>query len=75
MATLAENLKTRRDAIGAELAAMSSTSAGGKPSYSINGQSVSHTEYRKSLYDELAMIDQQLARAEGPIEVETLGVL
>lgn len=75
MATLLDNLKTRRDAIGVELASITSASPGGKPSYSINGQAVDHTEYRKSLYDELAMIEQRILAAEGPIEVETQGIV
>ena len=69
MATVAENLATRKAAIAVELAAMSSTANGGKPSYSINGQSVSHTEYRKSLYEEMQMLDGLIAAAEGPYEV------
>lgn len=68
MATDAENLATRKSAILAELAAMTSTSSGGKPSYSINGQAVSHTEYRLSLYEELSRIDQLMAAAQGPFE-------
>lgn len=68
MATVAANLATRKAAIAVELAAMATTTAGGKPSYSINGQAVSHTEYRLSLYDELAKLDALIAAAEGPYE-------
>ena len=38
MATDAENIATRKSAIYAQLAAMSSTSVGNKPTYSIDGQ-------------------------------------
>ena len=69
MATLYENLITRRNAIGVELAAMSTTTAGGKPTYSADGQSVNHVEYRKSLYEELAYIDKQINSAEGVYDV------
>lgn len=69
MATVAQNLATRKAAIAAELAAMVSTSAGGKPTYSIDGQSVSHTEYRLSLYEEMAKLDALIAAAEGPCEI------
>lgn len=68
MATVAENLATRKAAIAVELAAMSSSTSGGKPSYSINGQAVSHTEYRLSLYEEMAKLDALIAAAEGPYE-------
>jgi hypothetical protein len=76
MASTAENianLQTRRDAIYAELAAMTSTSVGGKPNYSIDGQSVDHVTYRKSLYEELGSINDILASIGGPIEEVTYG--
>ena len=72
-ATEIAQLETRKAVVLAELAAMTSTSAGGKPDYSADGQSVSHTAYRKSLYDELDDIDERLSRAEGPIEEVTQG--
>lgn len=74
MATPAENLATRRAAVCTELAAMTSTSNGGRPSYSIDGQSVDHVAYKKSLYDELASIDAALASIDGPIECVTEGL-
>jgi hypothetical protein len=43
MPTDLENLQTRRSAIVAELAALTGESAGGKPSYSIDGQQVDHS--------------------------------
>lgn len=74
MATDLNNLQTRRSAILAELAAMTSESSGGKPSYSIDGQKVDHTAYRLSLYEELERIDRLIAAASGPFEVVARGV-
>ncbi len=68
MPTDLENLLTRRSNILAELAAMSATASGGKPSYSLDGQQVDHVRYRMSLYDELAAIDRQIATLQGPFE-------
>ena len=69
MATDLENLKTRRSAILTELAALSSTASGGKPNYTINGQSVDHIGYKRSLYDELKTIDELIVALQGPFEV------
>ena len=63
-----DNLLTRRSNILAELAAMTSTSNGGKPSYTIDGQQVDHVAYRKSLYDELRELNQQITILQGPFE-------
>lgn len=59
MTELIENLKARREAIGAEIAALTGTSA---------------PERKKALYDELAQIEARLAALDGPGEVETRGV-
>lgn len=66
MATDLENLRTRRSTIYSELAALSS-----KKTYSIDGQSVDHNAFRKSLLEELAKINELIAAAEGPWEVES----
>lgn len=71
MATLLENLTTRRDAIGVELAALTSTKVGGTATGAIDGQQVDHVGYRLSLYKELAEINNLIASAEGPWEVLT----
>lgn len=79
MATFLQNLRARRDAIGVELAALSATAAGGKPNMGgVAGGSVDHTGYKKSLYDELAEIQRQLAdtsmidaQENGPWEIES----
>jgi hypothetical protein len=35
---------------------------------SIDGQEVDHVAYRKSLYEELALLNQQIAILQGPYE-------
>ena len=74
MATDLENLTTRRSAIYAELAALSSTASGGKPTYSADGENVDHVGYKDGLYRELAALNALLAAAAGPFEVETRGI-
>lgn len=74
MATDVENLMTRRSNVLAELAGMSASASGGKPSYSLDGQQVDHTGYRKSLYDELEAIDRQLTALQGPFEIRSQGL-
>lgn len=69
MATDIENLQTRRSAITAELAAGNS-----KPSYSIGGQSVSWTEYRLSLYEEMDKINNLIRQLGGPWMVRSRGI-
>lgn len=73
MATDAQNLATRKSAILAELAALDSTKAGGKPNTTGGGDKVSidHVGYRKSLYEELAMINSMIASIEGSTINET----
>lgn len=70
MPTDYENLLARKSAIISQLAGMTASSAGGKPNYSIDGQSVDHVGFRKSLYEELESINRLIAAAEGPWEVE-----
>ena len=65
------DLETRCDTIAATLAAITSTSAGGKPSYSIDGQSVSHDQHVLRLWQELKLQREVLAAAEGPWELQT----
>ena len=72
MATLLENLVTRRNAIGEELAALTATKAGGLPNASSN---VDHVGYKDGLYRELKEINQQIAVLQGPVEVESYGIL
>lgn len=68
------NLLTRRSNVIAELAAMTSSANGGKPSYSIDGQEVDHVAYKKSLYDELTELNRQIALLQSPYEDVGRGV-
>ena len=52
-----ESLQARKANILSELATMQS-----KPSYSIDGQWVDHTAYRRSLLEELRLLDELIAR-------------
>ena len=63
-----DNLLTRRSNVIAELASLTSTANGGKPSYTIDGQTVDHVAYRKSLYDELRELNLQITILQGPFE-------
>lgn len=73
MASDLDNLLTRRSNIVAELAAIAPATSGGKPSYSIDGQHVDHTAYRMSLYQELELLDRQIAALRGPFETTVRG--
>jgi hypothetical protein len=53
-------LSARRDVILAQLAAMTSTSIGGRPDAVGPGLNLREMEFRKSLYDELKEINKQL---------------
>ena len=64
MATLIENLKARRSAIGVELAALTASNAGGKPNTSGGGVTVDHVGYKDALYRELAEINKLIAELE-----------
>lgn len=65
MATDLENLLTIRSNL---LAALADISANPKPTYSINGQSVSHNEHRRSLLEEVKSINALIVQADGPYE-------
>ena len=63
MPTAIDNLKTRRDQVAADLAALVS-----KPDYGIDGQSVQWTAHRESLrkeFRELTEIINSMEPAEG----------
>jgi hypothetical protein len=70
MATDLENLQSRRSAILAELATGQTPDGASirRPSYNIDGQSVSWNQYRKSLYEELEKIDKLIGAVGGPVE-------
>ncbi|HBH54038.1 MAG TPA: hypothetical protein DDY91_19300 [Planctomycetaceae bacterium] len=63
-----EPLLQRRATLLAEIAALSPATAGGKPSYHIDGQQVDHTAYRLSLYRELELIERLLSGCQPPTE-------
>lgn len=66
MATRAQNIETRLDAIAVELAAMGPTKAGGLPDGPGN---VGHVAYRMSLIAEQKELLAVLAQLEGAYEV------
>lgn len=49
-----------------------SVEANPRPSYSIDGQSVSHDSYVKSLYERLSLLDEAIVRTEGAFEDQTI---
>ena len=63
MPTDLENLQTRRSAIYTELAAITSTAAGGLPNSDAGG--IDHVGYKDGLYRELEQINAQIATASG----------
>lgn len=73
MPTNLENLNTRKAAITAELAALTSAGAGGKPNSSGGGDNVDHVGYKDGLYRELTEINKLLSALEGPVEESMRG--
>lgn len=69
------DLLTRRDAVLDQLAELISTSVGALPNTSGTGDHVDHVGLRRSLYDELAEIDQLIERISGPLESISKGRL
>lgn len=78
MASDIDNLLTRRSAICAELAALTSSAAGGKPNAQATG--IDHVGYKDGLYRELAAINETIAllggavTTNGPWEESIIGV-
>lgn len=70
MATDAENYATIKSNTLAQLAEMS---ANYKPTYTIDGQTVSWTEYQKMLQERVAWCDQKIAASGEYFEVESFG--
>ena len=60
MATRAENIETRLDAIALELAEMGPTKAGGLPDASGMPVGVGHVAYRMSLIAEMRELNEEL---------------
>ena len=71
MATRLENLETSLDNMALQLADIT---ANPKPSYSINGQSVSWVEYQRFLLDGMAALRVQIQVEDGPVCHITQGV-
>lgn len=65
-----ENLTTARDNFAAKLA---EASANPKPTYNIDGQSVSWTEYYKFLSDQVESLNQKISQGE-PFEEVSYGI-
>lgn len=71
MATYAENLATTRDQIAERLVEIT---ASPKPSYNVNGQAVSWTEYFRTLTEQLDKLNELIATGDGtPVEVLSQG--
>jgi len=83
MPTAAENLATIKSTAITRIIAIQAEIADGdvrKPTYSVEGRSVSWNEFRRSLLDEMKMMqeqikwaDQQIANETGPLEFIALG--
>lgn len=75
MSTAKENLITRRDAVAAEIATIDSTNPGGRPNISGGGQgTVDHAGYKRGLYEELRLLNEQIAALEDPWEISVEGL-
>ena len=71
MASYQANLITAKEQVAARLVELS---ASPKPSYSVDGQSVSWESYFATLTNQLQALEQAIQRADGPFEVRTQGV-
>jgi hypothetical protein len=71
MATLAENLDTAINNIGVLLVQMT---ASPKPSYGLDGESYSWSDYFAMLTAQLKALQEQRQLAGGPIEVRSRGI-
>lgn len=59
-----EDLRTRRATVAAQLAAMTVSTIGGKPNANTadGGTTIDHVGYRRSLLEELKMLDEAILR-------------
>lgn len=71
MATVTENLTTAKENLAAKLAELT---ASPKPSYSIEGQSISWGEYYSMLTAQMKAINELLNQEATPLEVRTQAV-
>lgn len=71
LAAQRQDLLDRRSAITTELAALSTSTAGGLPNASGPGVNVDHQGYKRGLYEELKQINAMLASMDvGIVESE-----
>lgn len=63
-------LKTRRSAVALELSNLSTSTAGGSPNTDGPGINVDHTDYKRSLYEELESLDKLIKDAEDAVASE-----
>lgn len=68
MATRAQNIETRLDAIAAELAALTPYTSPDLPNAS-GSEVIDYVGYRRSLLDEMAQLRAELSAADGAFEV------
>lgn len=66
-----DDLKAARDNMAARLKEIT---ASPKPSYDMDGQRVSWTQYQTFLLDGIERLDKQIANDEGPYELDTFVV-
>jgi hypothetical protein len=69
MPTLQENLQSRRETIAARLASLPESAD--KPTLSVDGQSLDWSGTKQALIDELRQLDEMIAQAGGPWEIES----
>ena len=65
-----DDLTTARDQIAARLVEIT---ASPKPSYTVDGQTVSWTAYLKELREAMSSLDAEILKADGPYEIRTQG--
>jgi hypothetical protein len=63
-------LRTRRDAISAELAALNASVVGGKPNSDGTGVNVDHVGYKDALYRELKELNGLIKDAEADVSAD-----
>lgn len=69
--TVVADLTTARENYAARLAAISALTED-KPSYSVDGRSISWTEYQAFLVDKIEHLTKQIQALQGAIEIQTI---
>ncbi|PQO45862.1 hypothetical protein [Blastopirellula marina] len=70
-----EALESRRDALLAQIAALTASEVGGGPDTAGSGDHVQQVAYRKSLYEELEQLQRSIGLLRGPWIVKRQGRL